>query len=308
MPANVIPRGKRFGARATVNGRQLWLGTFDSREEASAAVARASGGHGPAGSVADWFAGWPLLAAARRGRSEETIAHTARLAAPFVDAFGSWKLVSVSRGDAAAWAMRHSSHARYARTILADAVWAGRLDTSPLDGVRLGSSSTPAVRLEAADVDRIAGAGCAQLRVLVLVAAYSGLRLSEALALEARDLVDDVLHVRCGKGGKAGHSVLFEPGLSVLRAVLPDVGRVFPPGWERKGVNRRWRAACETAGVSARFHDLRHFHATMLLERGLARADVAAQLRHAGLRDVDRYLSTRIAGPMLERVREVAGC
>ena len=76
--------------------------------------------------------------------------------------------------------------------------------------------------------------------------------------------------------------------------------------WRLQRKNKRWRTACEAADVRARFHDLRHFHATWLLERGVAREDVAAQLRHAGLRDVDRYLATRTVSAALERVRAVS--
>jgi integrase len=48
MPANVIPRGERFAARLTVAGRQKWLGTRDTREEALQLVQDAREGHVPA--------------------------------------------------------------------------------------------------------------------------------------------------------------------------------------------------------------------------------------------------------------------
>lgn len=306
MPSNVVVRGERFGARCIVNGRGMWLGTFDTEAAAQAAVASVLGGRSPAGTVAEWFDGWALLAAARRSRSADTISRTRKLAQGFVERFGSWKLASVSRGEAAAWAMQHPGTARYARTILQDAVWAGRLDVSPLEGVRLPGAGSPAVRLGEDEIRRLVGNLGSDMSALVLICAYSGLRLSEALALETRDLDGDVLHVRCGKGGKEGHAILFEPGRNTFLQHAPMVGRLFAPSWDRFRVNKRWRAACDVAGVRARFHDLRHFHATWLLERGVAREDVAAQLRHAGLRDVDRYLATRTTSAALERVRGVA--
>ena len=310
MPANVVPRGNgKFGARVSVRGEMRWLGTFPSELEASEAVRLVRGGRSASGSVAAWFGEWPRLAAARRPRSRETMDRTLKLAAPFRARFGGVMLSSLTRGDVAAWALAHPANARYARTILADAVWAGKLDVSPFEGVRVPRGSGSAgVALSEADVRALcASAIDPHLRLLIQVCAYSGLRLSEALALEARDLDGDVVHVRDGKGGREGHAILFEPALSALQHCGVRAGRVFPAGWDRHSVNRMWRLLRARAGiVTPRFHDLRHFHATWLLARGVNRADVAAQLRHAGLRDVDRYLATRDPRAALERVRRDA--
>lgn len=308
MPSNTLRRGEKWGARVTLHGRQTWLGTFPTREEAQAVADAARGGAEVGGSVGEWFAAWPHLAGARRERSQETIDRTLALAGPFLQAFGGLKLATLTRERCASWALAHPGNMRYARTILSDAVWAGVLRENPLDGVRSGSGSgRPRGGLSEADVGRLA-ACCEEplLRALVLVAAYSGLRLSEALALEARDLDGDTLHVRRGKGGKEAFSVLLPMGQAAFRGVAPEVGRLFPAEWDRRSVNREFAKVRKLAGVpTATFHDLRHFHATMLLERGVSRADVAMQLRHSGLRDVDRYLHPTQA-PALDRVRAVS--
>ena len=48
------------------------------------------------------------------------------------------------------------------------------------------------------------------------------------------------------------------------------------PEW----LTRQWRQLCKRAGVRCRFHDLRHFHATQLLGRGIALPAVSDRLGH----------------------------
>jgi integrase len=157
------------------------------------------------------------------------------------------------------------------------------------------------------------------LRAFTLVAAFSGLRLEcEVGRLCADDVDGDRLHVRCGKGAKARTSVLFEPGLSALLEVAHPYGhllrnaRGYP--WTRSAVNKRWRQARATVGLhGVVFHDLRKFHATWLLDRGVSRMDVAVQLGHFD-RDgrpntqlVDEVYGWPSAEIALGRVAAVAG-
>lgn len=175
------------------------------------------------------------------------------------------------------------------------------------------------------------------LRAFTLVAAWSGLRLEcevarllrEDVALEtvqrsvspadgsgpaARGIGGGVhpnlaavpsralLHVRAGKGGKERRSVLFEPGLSALLEVGHESGHVFRNSrglpWTRKAVNKVWVKARARVGLEhVVFHDLRKFHATWLLDRGVSDLDVAIQLGH-----FDRF-----GRPDAELVRRVYG-
>lgn len=43
---------------------------------------------------------------------------------------------------------------------------------------------------------------------------------------------------------------------------------------------RVFKPACEELGINGRFHDLRHFHASLLIEAGLDPVRVAARLGH----------------------------
>lgn len=299
MPSNVIPRGNRFGARVTLAGEEIWLGSFATPEDAREAVKAARSGVLPsAETVAGWAERWPLVAHAVRARSPETIEHTALMARPFVERFGRERVCALRKPALVDWSIDCPGSVRYARTLMADAVWAGLLESNPLNGLRSSGTELEVDPPTEGDVLRLAEYSPEYFRGIVLTAAFSGLRLSEVAALEARDLTFSwpeagrrvlTLHVRHGKGGKERHSVLFEPGLSALMVVLPEVGRIFSRSlgrsWDRKSVNRVWLRVRERAGLpDCRFHDLRHFHATWLIDRGVSDLDIAIQLGH-----VDRH-------------------
>jgi integrase len=125
-------------------------------------------------------------------------------------------------------------------------------------------------------------------RAFVLTAAYSGLRLFETANLRAQDVRGSgapdrgMLHVRRGKGGFPGDSLLFDPGWTALREIMPTQGLVFSDTWHYDGrrVAVWFRDAARKVGVDCTFHSLRHFHAVWLLDKGVTALDAAAQLRH----------------------------
>lgn len=309
MPSNVIERDGRFAARITVRGEELWLGTRATREEAEELVAQARpAAAGGLETVGGWLLRWPAVARVRRRASDETVARTQALAGVLRELGERRLLVSLRRDELVMLASRHPGNARYVSTVLADAVWAGVLRDNPGTGLGGHEAPRPDPPTETQVLELAGAADDPAMRVLTLVCAFSGLRQFEALALEARD-VDrrGLLHVRRGKGGVAGWSLLLEPGLSELVGILPDVGRIFP-AWDRRQVNHRWlrmRRRCGLEGV--RFHDLRHFHATLLVDRGIGELDVAQQLRH---RDNGELVRRRYAHPdalaALERIRRSA--
>ena len=163
----------------------------------------------------------------------------------------------------------------------------------------------PSAEEVAALAERLGG----DLGRMVLVSAYSGLRLSEAAALEGRDVLvrDGVtfLKVRCGKGGKARTSVLLEPAASLLQLREGLLFRRARGGrWTKNTVNRRWVVARRDVGLpNVRYHDLRHFHATLLLDRGAACMDVAIQLGHSDHGElVRRTYGHPDSAPALDRI------
>lgn len=162
----------------------------------------------------------------------------------------------------------------------------------------------------------------AWLAPMILVAAYTGLRLFEVAALRPGDLVAPVdddgwrVRVRHGKGGYTDEmSVVFEPALSVLldaRALEPDrpvfqtqIGTAIT----RQTLAREFRPVSERVGFGGTFHALRHFHACWLIDAGATDLDVAAQLRHHDNGELvrRRYGRHRATSAALRRVERARG-
>lgn len=302
MPSNVYERAPgRWGARCKVNGRMLWLGTHDSQErawevvDAARGVAHEDGEIAVVETVAGWWQRWPEIAPALSPRSIETIGRTRALSGSFIDAFGGLRLDELEKHALVSWALDNPNRSRYAKTILEDAVTVGLLERNPMKDVKLRTEPASAGRVpDAGEVTALyweLGAG--SLGRMALTSAYSGLRLSEAANLRHSDVWRDErgtvwANVRCGKGGKPRKVVVFEPAAGILANYVTELGdellfsRVSGRPWTRKTVNRRWVAARERAGIAdVRFHDLRKFHATWLVDRGASDLDVAIQLGHS---------------------------
>ncbi|HXF73105.1 MAG TPA: site-specific integrase [Actinomycetota bacterium] len=173
-------------------------------------------------------------------------------------------------------------------------------------------------------------------RPLVLVAAWCGLRWGEIAGLRVED-VDPLrrrIHVRrqaVEAGGKlevtdvktaAGRRVVAMPP-SVAEAVAAAIGDrregfVFPsaaggPLGRRAWMSRVWRPAVRAAGLEGlRFHDLRHFAASVAVAAGAHPRALQARLGHSTSRvTLDVYASVlpgldEEIAERLEAVREQA--
>jgi len=156
-------------------------------------------------------------------------------------------------------------------------------------------------------------------RVLIDLMRYSGLRVSEALGLEPRDVQHDgngntQLHVRAeiAKGGKARHSVLLNGAVDELRRwldvratlELADTAPLFcVVQGQRKGspLTRAYiDAMLKRLAVDAGFptwqrihaHALRHAHATALWRAGKRLGAIQQQLGHSHASTTQRYLES----------------
>jgi len=158
------------------------------------------------------------------------------------------------------------------------------------------------VVLSAGEVARFINAlGNLKHRTVAMVLYGAGLRISEALALEVRDIDSGrmVITVRHGRGDADRHVVLSEALLAALRvycrAYRPRVC-LFPGADPAKplsasAMQRALKAARKRAGIlkPATAHTLRHSYATHLLEAGTDIRVIQMLLGHRSLRTTQIY-------------------
>ena len=154
-----------------------------------------------------------------------------------------------------------------------------------------------------AEVQALLEAADPRMRVLLLLCAHGGLRVSEALALRWEDvnLAARELTVRQGKGGKQRRVVIGE-SLTAALTILPESAQVI--GGSYPAAVERLRRLCLRAGVPYRgHHALRHYAGTRLTREGASLDDVARHLGHSALETAriyakwnDEGLRRRMAG------------
>ncbi len=140
-------------------------------------------------------------------------------------------------------------------------------------------------------------------RALIATLWRAGLRISEALALEPRDVDDGVLRVRRGKGSKCRVVALDPEAVAVLTAwlerksLLGVEGPIFSTlkgtpllsSYVRNLLPRLAKKA--EIGKRVHAHGLRHTFAAELADEKTDIRIIKAALGHASLEVTDRYIS-----------------
>ena len=159
--------------------------------------------------------------------------------------------------------------------------------TSRLDSPRVPERAASPLR--PADLYRAIDTAAGELRLMIVLGAYAGLRVSEIGALDAADfrLEERLIVVRRGKGGK-GAVLPMAPEIAELVAGLPP-GPVF--GCTGHAVSQRIRYHFRRLGIDARAHDLRHTYATTLAQRSNGNLVLVQKLmRHSNVATTQRYV------------------
>jgi site-specific recombinase XerD len=159
-----------------------------------------------------------------------------------------------------------------------------------------------------------------RLRGLVVVMWRTGVRISEALALNEGDLEPGrgAILVRRGKGGKRREVGMDEWGWQQLRPWL-ELRVALPPGplfcvvtgvtagapWSDAGVRTALRRVALKAGIRRRVtpHQLRHAHAVEMAREGVPLNVIQRQLGHANLGVTSIYLQGIDSAEIIETVR-----
>jgi integrase/recombinase XerC/integrase/recombinase XerD len=214
--------------------------------------------------------------------------------------------------------------------------WAVRhdlLDASPMD--RIDTVTVPKTLprpAAAADVQAVLGAICSRRprkevpvdvlrdRALFEMAYACGARASEVCGMHVEDLdfrLDDE-HARVhGKGGTVRTVLLDDRGyVSLLKLYLARSGYTSGPLF-RASVNgsggplsydaahSRWGKYCAAAGVEIGIHQLRHAHATELINSGVSIEVVRRRLGHASTETTQAYaeLADQVADAEIRAAR-----
>lgn len=139
------------------------------------------------------------------------------------------------------------------------------------------------------EVQALLDAADARMRVLVLLCAHAGLRVSEALTLQWADVnleTRDLL-VRHGKGGKQRRVVF---GETLRRALLTSEREGWVVGGSYPAAVERLQRLCLRASVPYKgHHALRHAAGTRLMREGASLDDVARHLGHSALETARIY-------------------
>lgn len=175
------------------------------------------------------------------------------------------------------------------------------------------ADTLPAI-LSSAEVERFLKAvRSLKMRTAFITIYAAGLRVSELVALTARDIDSDrmVIGIRKGKGGKDRYVMLSEQLLGILR----DYWRRTKPGhWLFPGdkptqpvttrtLQRACREAAEAAGLDKKVtvHTLRHSFATHLLEHRVDIRIIQGLLGHRNINSTTRY--TRVAVDTIRQIQ-----
>lgn len=144
-------------------------------------------------------------------------------------------------------------------------------------------------------------------RTILMVIYSAGLRINEALHLQARDIQSDrgVIHIREGKGGKERISILSDTLLHQLRRYWkhsPGIKEhwLFPGPDPKKplstcSVQAMLRKAKSKLGLpkTLRIHSLRHSFSTHLLEQGVDIRVIQLLLGHSSISSTEIYTHLR---------------
>lgn len=311
------PKGSgQWVSKFTYRGKQRWTPgspfTSEAAGEAAEEIHRARlqriRTDETCASFADrWLEEWPRPAASTRR-------HYACAIKRFKEGFPTQLLGEIERIDARSWALGVPRNvSKTISTMYRDANDIGLVDSNPFADLRLpATEKTAEVSPPTLEEFRSLLAACtvlggygAEFRALITFTAWTGLRAAEVQALRWQDIGSDTLWVNRArkddgsygmpKNGKA-RQIAFLQAARVLDQVPRKHGSdlvfhsIKGEPLNKGNLYYAWKSVRDNSATTPdrlagdispiRFHDLRHFCATQLLEQGNSHFDVSVQLGH----------------------------
>lgn len=205
----VVKRGDRWAATAYIDGKKVWIGTFDTEEEAAEAriealrERRAPGGQETIDSFAARYP-YDYNRTTKDGAprwGERTVANLVTALKPFRARYGSMRLrdfARLSADDVRPWvAAQPTTYAQKVRTMLNDAIGSGLIDRHPLQHIRLEHSRgrRDIAVLSEEQVEELCALARSMLgefgptfEAMIATAAYTCIRPGELFALRRQDV------------------------------------------------------------------------------------------------------------------------
>lgn len=206
----------------------------------------------------------------------------------------------------------------------------GGVETNPVHGAKRPSSERQPITIPTMDdVVRLAiAAPDDQMRGLLIVCAFAGLRQQEAFALRPVDVEDRHIHVRQAVSGQSGEIVSTKTSSGMRRVpMLPMVREAIDaaicefPGvgpedliwrtkngtvWNRSTFHaNRWAGWREDAGVSIKWRHLRHFYVSQLAAINVSILQASRWAGHSKFSftmDTYGFLFDEDEGPAMQRL------
>lgn len=207
--------------------------------------------------------------------------------------------------------LRPATRARKQAAVARFLSWAYQhelLDTNPMLKIERVKLDPPQPRgMEREQIERILSVipvDCPRDRLFFRLLLETGLRVGEALSLYVEDLdltLDNEHLTVVGKGSKKRTILLDDPRLvqgfrAYLKRTAYKHGPLFRAAKNGQGgplryqsIQERWDQYCEQAGVACTLHQLRHTHATELINGGVSLPTIRKRLGHKNLQTTLRY-------------------
>jgi integrase len=303
---SVFRRGGSWVSKFQLNGRQVWTpgGPWETKRHALEAERRhrdhlrARVSDESCASFGErWLEEWPRPATSTRRTYAAAIKR-------FGEHFGSTPIGEVERLSARSWALTvPRGISRVVAIMYEDARNVGLVEHNPFSNLRLPASERSS-EIMAPTLDEyralleattcLGGYG-PEFKAMIQFSAWTGVRAGELQALRWVDVGEEKISVRGArkrdgtigppKNGKP-REIAFLPPARVFDDVprRPDPFVFHSPTGNplvQGSHHYSWRAVRAAAGLAGiRWHDLRHFCATQLLELGLDHFAVSVQLGH----------------------------